>query len=244
MKKSSITFEELNLLLERKYYFTKERFYNYFNMLCVEEIKNLEKCWLIWEKFPHFSVDDIESISFIVEKLLIYPYIEHSFDSASYRIYNESKPNRRRIYYKNRKEIKNFEIDFNNTDQVILYADFLKRNIEKIITAVDFIEEIYKDGKTRYVYDGDVFSLNEKWNKDRDGKLFACTKDGYRQLLYTRGKGYLRKGKPDYDDSHYNHHIITGCDRFKYIGNIYADSSFLVEQGAETEEGENNNAGD
>jgi len=241
MDKSSITFEELCMLLDRKYYFTKERFYNYFNILGVDN-KDVEGYWLIWERFPHFRNDDIEKTAFIVEKLLLYPNIKDTFniDSYSIRLNPEYKPNRMRIYYKNRNEIKNFEIDFDNTDQVILYADFLKKNVGKIITAVDFIEEIYKDGKTRYVYDGDVFSLNEKWNKDRDGKLFACTREGYRKLLYTSGKGYLRNGEPDYDDSKYNHHVITGADKFKYIGNIYADPSFLIEQGTDTEKGGEN----
>jgi len=240
MNKSSITFKELHLLLDRKYYFTKERFYSYFNMLCVIECKDLDKLWLIWERFPYFEEDDIENVSFIVEKLLLYPHIELSFDSDSYRIYYESKPNRKKIYYENRKGIRNFEIDFNDTDQVILYADFLKKNIEKIITAVDLIEEIYWDSKSLYVYDGDVFSVKDKYSKDKDGKLFACTKNGYKKLLYTREKGYLRNGKPDYDDSSYNYHVITGNNRFDYIGNIYADPSFLIEKGAETEEGEDN----
>jgi hypothetical protein len=240
----SITFEEFNLLLDRKYYFTKERFYSYFNMLCVIECKNLDKLWLIWESFPYFNKDDIEDIAFIVEKLLLYPHIEQSFNSDSYRIYNESKPNKRKIYYENDEGIKNFEIDFNDTEQVILYADFLKRNIEKIITAVEFIEEIYRDSKSLYVYDGDVFSVKDKWSKDKDGKLYACTQDGYKKLLYTKGKGYLRKGKPDYDDPSYNHHVITGNNKFYYIGNIYADPSFLIEQEAETEEGKKPNADD
>jgi len=233
MDKHTITLEELNLLLDRKYFFTKERFINYFNSLGIGmENEDIENCWHIWESFPRYKLESIDNVAFIIERLLAYPNLGLSFDYDAHRIfYKSSNKNRHKIYYKKQNEIVSFEVDFHSPDDIALYAEFLKRNIENVIVAVDYVEEIYHKNKTIYVYSGDTFSTRDKWwDRKRDGKLFVCTQDGFRQLLYTEGKGYLRNGEPDYDDSHYSSHVVTGHDGFKYIGNIYADSSFLVDQ--------------
>jgi len=231
-----LSLKELDLILSRKYFFTKERFCNYFNTFCLEN-KAIEDYWNLWDRFPHYNEADIENVAFILEKILEYPNLEKNYDTDSFRIFYKSIKIRKKIFYKNNKGITSFEVNLNETDEIIFYADFLKHNIEKIIVAVDLIEEIYHKSKTIYIYDGDVFAIKDSWKKKKDGKLFACTQDGYRQLLYTGGKGYLRNNEPDYDDPHYNSHVITGTDGFKYIGNLYADPSFLIEESEEKTKG-------
>ena len=93
------------------------------------------------------------------------------------------------------------------------------------------------------VYDGDVIlaylDRPDFWGSDaRNCGLYVCTKGCYKKLLYTPGKGYVRKGEPDYDDDFkldtgndsFNSHVLTMSQKWKRIGNIHVDVGFLIEK--------------
>lgn len=92
------------------------------------------------------------------------------------------------------------------------------------------------------VYDGDVIlaylDRPDFWGSDaRNCGLYVCAKGCYKKLLYTPGKGYVRKGEPDYDDDFkldigedsFNSHVLTMSQKWKRIGNVHVDIGFLIE---------------
>ena len=225
---------ELIEVLGRKYYFSLERFTHYFTILGIKDTA-IKEYWFIWENFPYIRDQDIEKASFVLDKILAYP--KPVYQKGGDLCYEKSKESQKKVYYKCGEEIKNFEVNFNETEQVILYADFLKREPE-IIVAVDLYEKIYHNSKTICAYEGDFFATRDSWNRDRDGDVYVCTRDGYRKLLYTKGRGYIRNCQPDYGKEKYSSYVITGKDKFNYMGNIYADPSFLIDGDEDDEEEE------
>lgn len=93
------------------------------------------------------------------------------------------------------------------------------------------------------VYEGDVFLayLDRPgfWSSDaKDCGLYLCAHGAYHRLLYTPGKGYVRKGTPDCDDDFkvdiqegaFNSHVLTMSQKWKKIGNVHVDIGFLIEK--------------
>lgn len=60
--------------------------------------------------------------------------------------------------------------------------------------------------------------------------------------MYTPGRGYIRRGEPDFEqgengkDCRYYSYVFNSSGRkFKVVGNIYVDNSVLTERKEETE---------
>jgi len=231
MKKHYIlTLEDLHYILQRKHYFTKERFYHYFSIIGCDN-NEIKEYWNILEYFPHFNIESLEKVSFVLKNIINFPFPSEYYEKNGY--YNP-KENRKKIYYIHEEKTKFLEFNLNEKSEVILYADFLKKGYE-IIVAVDLVESFYDKSKTWLMYDGDIFATKDNWNNKEDGEIIVCTKDGYRKLLYTKGRGYVRNGKPDYDERESSHYALTMKSNFHYIGNVYVDLSFLIDQEAKEE---------
>lgn len=135
-------------------------------------------------------------------------------------------------------------------------AEMMQKEYE-ILAIIQQCDEIYnprdyygprhdgkKVGSELYVYEGDVFCVFNKTNdgcfgNSSDCGLYMATKDGcYRRLIYTPGKGYLRKSEPDVDDEaetiefgnrKFNDYVLHLSNRFCWVGNVYVDKEFLKE---------------
>lgn len=131
----------------------------------------------------------------------------------------------------------NHEIVVNlcRSEDIITYAELLKRGI-KVITQLEFVESIRsaKDDSSRMdVYEGDIFMSRKggqyEWEKCTT-QYILCKGDAYYNLLYTKGKGYVRGGQPDYDhENKHNFHVLTFEDQWEKVGNAYLDLSFLID---------------
>jgi hypothetical protein len=217
------TLEQINNIIQNRCY-SKEHFTHLFSIFGYNG-KEVEKFWEVYATFPRVREEDYEIAELVIDKILEIPKVE-----TPWNIHHSPKVSKKKIYYNHENRVCNFEIDLNDLKEVMLYADFLKQNPE-IIGIVDFIEELGYREKRLAVYDGDVFSTSDSWHRDRDGELIVCDQGTYRRLLYTKGKGYIRNRKPDYDDGEYSSYVVTGKDRWFKIGNLYVDASFLVEGG-------------
>jgi len=234
----TITYENLRFVLEKKHFFTKERFYHYFSVLGHKDIE-IEEYWDIFERFPCYREKDIENVFFVVNDILKYPFPPEYEYHPNNRISYTAKENRKKVYYYHEKKIKNIEFNLNDDKDIVLYADLIKKDFS-VIVAVDFVESFFEKSKTWLMYDGDIFSTKEMWFSNDKGEVIVCTKDGYRKLLYTKGRGYIRNGRPDYDEGRYNHNKLTMKDKWRNVGNIYVDHTFLIEKSDEesdTEDG-------
>jgi hypothetical protein len=229
----SYNLEELTKFLNGKYYFSRERFFKYFTALGKTE-KAISGFWSVFEHLPLCRDEDEAVIAdYVIEKLSEFPRgvsVENH--------YYEPRKNKKKIFYRTENEIASFEIDLNEAADIILYAEFLKTN-QTLIVAVDFIENIHRNDKRINIYDGDIFVTSDRWYQRQDGDVYVCNKGPYQKLLYTQGRGYIRNGKPDFDEKECSPYVLTGKDKFVYVGNIYVDMSFLVESSkSENEEKE------
>jgi len=146
------------------------------------------------------------------------------------------------------------EMDFSSQETFITIGRMADNGhtIHHIIHQTDLISDTKQcmslqpseRGKQSFaVYDGDVLLAYVDrpgfWSDDaRHSGLYLCNNGAYRKLLYTPGKGYVRKGRPDIDDELeitledgcFNSHVLTIDQRWKRIGNVHVDTGFLIEQ--------------
>lgn len=99
------------------------------------------------------------------------------------------------------------------------------------------------------IYDGDVMLCYVKkpefWGSDcKDSGLYLCKNGFYYRLIYTPGKGYVRRDKPDTDEDFeieieknaFSSYVMTLSQKWYKIGNIHVDIGFLIEKSKDKEE--------
>ena len=80
------------------------------------------------------------------------------------------------------------------------------------------------------IFEGDVFDTNDRFYGNKSTVYIAQENDHFKKINYTKGKGYIRKGKIDIDeDKSYNYHCLTLCD-YTLMGNVNIDCSFLSDE--------------
>jgi hypothetical protein len=207
-----------------KHHFPKERFFNYMSIGGIGE-NDLELYWGILNQFPHIPEKDFDRMETLLEILRMIPLREKPF-------YVDYRPRDyiQKIYFKTDSgTIGSLIVDMNEPSDIMAYAEFLKKELE-IIARVELIEKVNMNREYINVFDGDVFQKNDcSWEKKNVGKLYMCDSGPYKKLLYTEGRGYIRDGKPDVDDKEYSYYAITSGNGSSFMGNVYADASFLVD---------------
>ena len=135
---------------------------------------------------------------------------------------------------------------------VLRYALLLQQENTEILYRVDFYERVQvrfgtfgTDKRMEVdIYDGDIIFCTDKdmhfsWG-DESG-AYLCIDGCYKRLMYTPGRGYLRRGKPDFEqnkddeDCRYNNYVFNSYERkFQIVGNIFVDNTALNERKEET----------
>lgn len=105
------------------------------------------------------------------------------------------------------------------------------------------LEEGQRGARSFKVYDGDVILAYVDrpafWSSDaRNCGLYLCSGGAYHRLLYTPGKGYVRKGEPDKDEDFkldivegaFSSYVLTMSQKWERIGNVHVDVGFLIER--------------
>lgn len=228
------TLQQIADIIRNKSYITKERFYHYFRIVHQFDDRKLREYWNVYCKFPFWD----ERYAPILEEIIetIDPLIQmRDIEPVDYSIRQETAPIIRQIHYTIDGTTHVLDADFSCPTDIIFYAEILKAG-HKIEAILDFVDTIYgrmgndRDSKDHKAYKGDIFvTRDEDYSSSSSDNIYVHDGDCYRRLLYTKGKGYLRKGQPDYDEGRYNHHVLTCCKNFRKIGNIYLDASVLID---------------
>lgn len=229
------TLEQITDILWDRHYLTRERFAHYFRTMYGFDERKIRDYYKIYERFPFWEQRSAEVMEDIVEK--VSPLIEAiKSPPLDYSVTKESAEVKRQVHYKGVDgDAIVLDVNFNDAASVILYAGLLQSGLE-IICVLDYVEKIHgreTGGETKDfpVYDGDIFvTADESYSSSSEDNVYVCDKGVYKRLLYTKGKGYMRKGHPDYDDGRYNSHVLTCCKSFKRLGNIYIDCSMLIDK--------------
>lgn len=235
MKK--FTLQEISEIMYNRYTLTEERFKYYFSSMFGWDKDKIEKAIKLYFNFPLVILNNTKDVDFLSE---ILEYAQKVLDilqaeNISYHRNDVIKPVIREYHYKENDKVNSIEVNFNFDTQVIAYSEILRRGCE-IVAVLDYVETIdyrkhCQDKGQVKVFDGDIFALYEDrmWSR-RSSTVIVCNKGVFQPLLYTNGKGYMRKGEPDYDqDSQYNSYVITGAEDWRKIGNIYLNCSILID---------------
>lgn len=167
--------------------------------------------------------------------------------SVEYNRYRKS--DKRRYFYIEGKQTKTIDISLHSREDIILLSELLQREgikmygvaehlgyLEGQKTSIADREQIqYFDGDIYFLY-GDVTDriFYDWYSCGNDAGVYVATKDGWRKLLYTPGRGYINKqGEIEYeDDDHFysDYKLEKSGMKFQYVGNTNFDCAVLMER--------------
>lgn len=231
---NTYTLAQLSQIYECRYHLTEARFMHYFKTLYGWNESQCQAGYLLFVKFPREVYD--EERHEVLDKLLplvieVTQLIRNDSLPCGIKENNRSEM-RKLIHYTEEGESRTTDIKLNLPADVIAYGELLKRGVT-VNVVLDYVEDLplsSRESKTTSVFDGDIFSTQlVNWRRG-EGAIYVCDKGTYRPLLYTKGKGYLRGGEPDYDtDKQFRSHVIIKQDSFEKIGNVYVDVTILTD---------------
>lgn len=246
------TLEHIKEIRQWDDYLNKERFISHAKVK--RNGYDAEKVWKIWTYITELNWYNLEGVSedTITKVTDLAREIYESVCCGAHVHYRDEQPktNRWRVYY-NREEdesdIQQTEVDLLNKEDVLKYAALLQQKDVTILYRLDYFETVEKYGQGREetdIYDGDIIFCTDKeknmWSDDNSG-AYLCIDGCYKRMLYTPGRGYLRRGEPDFEqendkDVRYRSYVFNSYDRkFKVVGNIHVDNSILNEKKKEEE---------
>jgi len=242
-KKYSI--EEFQFFFNNRSYLTKERFFANLKAKFGWDHELISNMWKTFNNFPKdiHNNSKIDNVSFILEICLpiIRDLVAASEKNHIYRydtfFSDFEKSNLRLFYIENRTESEDngkvLHLDFNFLDALSMlpYSDLLKSGI-KLIGISKFYEKFnlkHNSQETLQVYEGDYFSTNDDYWRDKRSNIFVILDGKVKRLNYIMGKGYLQSNNElNIDEDHdYNSYAITGCENWQHVGNIYESTAFL-----------------
>lgn len=243
------TIAELRRVFRIRYALTKERYTNYavamFGLTEEEACREYEILFNIQRAMiaefgrspSDKTIEQVISHSFSIEQVMI----DKSHVNIPFELAHKTLFNKKIVYYSQPQdeELHQLKVNLDRSEDIICYAELLKRRC-KIKVVLDYVETINtshdwdnRQSEEEDIYTGDIISCMNDSGYDAGVYLCEGPQKGYSQLLYTKGKGYIRDGKPDRDRDHsYTSYKFNAHDKkFKKIGNIYLDASILIEGG-------------
>lgn len=242
-KKYSI--EEFQFFFNYRFYLTKDRFYANLKVKLGWGDTQISALWKIFENWPGEmqKEENNKNIAFVLEiclpllRELVSISEKNNMSGFNGYFGDLEKSDLRLFYIENRTESEDngkvMYLDFNYLEPLSMlpYCEILKSGI-KVIGISKFYEGFNTSNskqKELKVYDGDFFTTNDNYWRDKKSNIYVVLNGKVHRLNYILGKGYLNsKYRLNIDDEQtYSSHVITGCETWKHIGNIYQDLVFL-----------------
>lgn len=227
----------------------KERFVSYAEAKYSLSSRESEALWRVWDyiitlnwyKLQDVSEEKMELVTSIVRE------VYESVCNGAHIHWREESPKtpRWRVYYRKgeRGKIKHMDINLREKECVIKYALLLQQEGVEILHRLDYYETVetrYGTDRTKIdIYDGDIIFCTEsdRWSFSDQSGAYVCTDDCYKRLIYTPGRGYIRRGELDFeqdkdgDDCRYRNYVFNSYQyKFQVVGNIYVDNRVLSEK--------------
>lgn len=256
MKNIRETIEQVKQIREWNSYVNKERFASYAKAKAPLTDRQAGALWKVWEHITALNWYELGKLpdETIQEATDTARETYEAITQGAHIHWRENTPKtpRWKIYYRHGEvgnEIQQMTLDLREKQDALKYALLLQQEGIEILHRLDYYKtvETYKADSTGKhpkidIYDGDIIFCSDKdgWSWHDDSGAYLCTEDGYKRMMYTPGRGYLRRGEPDFeqdkdgDDCCYNSHVFNSYDRsFRVVGNIYVDNSVLIEKSKE-----------
>lgn len=245
--------EQLKEINQWRGYVTKQRFVSYAKAKYPFDDREAESMWKVWDNLATLNLYQLEKQSegVILTAMDLAREVYEAVCNGGHIHWHENTPTtpKWRVYYRigEEFEMQHVELNLLEKEDVIKYALLLQQEGVEICHRVDFYRTIEvrcgttgtSEQKEVDIYDGDIIFCTDKarlsWS-DESG-AYVCIDGYYKKLMYTPGRGYLRRGEPDFEqdkddeDCCYNDHVFNSYDRrFWIVGNIYVDNSVLNEK--------------
>ena len=249
MKNIKETIDQLQELRNWSCYVNKERFISYTKAKYPLADCNAEQLWMIWDNIIILNWHKLQDVSEenLQKVISIAREVYESVYGGAHIYWRDSVPKtpRWKVYYRNgeRGKIHQMNVNLLEKEHVIKYALLLQQDGVEILHRLDFhetVETLYGTVRTKVdIYDGDIIFCTDSGRcffSDSSG-VYVCTNGCYKRLMYTKGRGYIRRGELDFEqdndgnDCRYRDHVFNTYDRrFQVVGNIYVDNSVLSEK--------------
>lgn len=249
MKNIKETINKIEELRNWRSYANKERFTFYAKAKYPLTNREVESLWEVWNYVATLNWYGLRNVLDETVGMAV-SVAREVYDSVCNGAHvhwhdNSPKTTRWKVYYRRGScgELLQINIDLLNKEDVIKYALLLQREDIEICYRLDFYETVETGGginRTKVdIYDGDIIfsSKNERWSLSDNSGAYVCTDGCYKRLMYTPGRGYIRRGEPDFeqdkngDDYRYNSYVFNTYDyKFQVVGNIYVNNSVLSEK--------------
>lgn len=254
MKNIKETISKIQILREWNWCVNKERFISYAKAKCPLNNREADSLWMVWDYIITLNWYKLQDVS--DEKVdLAVSIARESYEAVSKSAHiswsgNTPKSPKWKVYYHYLQggEIQQMNINLMESDDVIKYALLLQQEDIEIRCRLDFhetVETSYGTDRIKVdIYDGDIIFCtdSDRWSLPDNSGAYLCTGGCYKRLMYTPGRGYIRRGEPDFEqgengkDCRYYSYVFNSFGRkFKVVGNIYVDNSVLTERKDERE---------
>lgn len=247
-------FTQVNEIVIIRGYVTRDRFIDFAKVKSGVSEAEAEKLWKVWDFIS--TLNSYQLLKFDADVIDLAMSVARDVYSAIYNgahIHwrdNETKTPKWRVYYRcgtTQRTTEHMDVDLREKHEAIKYAMLLQREDVEVIYRLDFYQKvnIYNNDKAEVsIYDGDIIfcNVNDRISWGDVNGVYVCVDDCYKRLMYTPGRGYLRRGEPDFEqdrdgeDCRYNSHVFNGYNKtFRVVGNIYVDNSVLIEDRGDKE---------
>lgn len=234
----SYTLDELRNIYEAKNFLPKERFVYYFMHRYDYSERKAREAHKLFFEFPRAIYDptEIHKLDEVIIRVLDLVKSIQEANRHHYGLYykafafRESPEQKRKVIYKDGEVQKELLVDFRKGEDIILFAEVLKKPTTEIVAILEFSCSVKIDNQSdKYldIFEGDIFDTYDKYWGSKSNVYIATGLDTFKRLLYVKGKGYINsKKEPNYDEGSYTRYALT-LETFSKIGNLLTDSYLL-----------------
>lgn len=249
MKNIKETIGKVQILKDWSWCVNKERFMSYAKSKYPLTNREAESLWMVWVYITTLDSYRLQDVSDEKMELAVSIAREayEAVNNSAHVHWHENLPKSPKwmVYYRQGGdgEIQRMGINLLESEDVIKYALLLQNEDIEIRHRLDFYETVetsYGTDRTKVdIYDGDIVFCTEldRWSFSDNSGAYVCTDGCYKRLMYTPGRGYIRRGELDFEqddkgnDCKYRNFVFNSYERkFKVVGNIYVDNRVLSEK--------------
>ena len=159
--------------------------------------------------------------------------LNSSFKIPDIGKYSDNRKEIRKFVYRQDGQTKEVILDLNDTNSIITYAKILEQAITPVALlklTCQFTSNTSELGRKEIqVFEGDMFNAYDNFYGPQKSNIYISTsKSDFQRLLYIKGKGYLTKtSKLNIEEGLYSYYVVSGTNRWVYMGNIYTSDNLL-----------------
>jgi hypothetical protein len=231
---NTYTLNDLQTIFNAKGYLPYERFLHYFTIRYGYTTKQAEQAYKAFVDFPkqiYLNDEQKAIIDEVIPKAIaivdeLFNCWENNREIQNIKL---GEKDIRKLIYQKGEDIKELIIDIYHAEDIITYAELLKQGVKQF-ALLKFCTEVQILESKEYlkIFEGDIFNTNDSWYGIKSRVFVAQSVGTFKEILYTKGKGYLSKGELNYNEGSFTPYVLREWTK---IGNITTDLVKLTDDG-------------